>query len=293
MNTQYLLSPATTPLKYLSSGNLISKNNFLHHRRNFELYVLIMVKEGTLSISQSGINYSLGPNEYLFLKANEEHYGFKSSPSKLSYLWVHFLFPNTVSILDEINLMKTFSEKSSQNSIAEMYILPLSGRISPTQRATLLFNQLLDLSRQDVIYVNPMIDYALSLLLMEISQEFIEMHFNMKNKTSPKVSMIIEWIKANYYLPITVAEIANEFNYNADYLSSLFKQNTGVSLTAYINKTRIDISKSLLVNYNVSIKEAAFSSGFTDEKYYMKTFKKMEGITPLQYKKAFTRKMIN
>ena len=243
MNTQYLLSPTTTPLKYLSSGNLISKNNFLHHRRNFELYVLIMVKEGTLYISQSGINYILGPNEYLFLKANEEHNGFKSSPCKLSYLWVHFLFPNAVSILDEIDLIKTFSEKNSQNPISEMYILPLSGRISPTQRATLLFNQLLDLSRQDVIYVNPMIDYALSLLLMEISQEFIEMHLNIKNKISPKVLMIMEWIKANYYLPITVAEIANEFNYNADYLSSLFKQNTGISLTAYINKTRIDISK--------------------------------------------------
>ncbi len=293
MNTQYLLSSTTSPLKYHSSGNLISKNNFLHHRRNFELYVLIMVKEGTLYISQSGVNYSLGPNEYLFLKANAEHYGFKSSPSKLSYLWVHFLFPNTVSVLGENDLVKLLSEKTLQASATEHYILPLSGQISPTQRATLLFNQLLDLSRQDVIHINPMIDYALSLLLMEISQEFIEMHFNIKNKISPKILMIMEWIKANYYRPITVAEIAYEFNYNADYLSTIFKQNTGISLISYMNKTRIDISKSMLVNYNISIKEAAFSSGFTDEKYYMKTFKTIEGITPLQYKKAFTRKMIN
>ncbi|MFT4145003.1 MAG: AraC family transcriptional regulator [Mobilitalea sp.] len=293
MNTQYLLSPTISPLKYVSSGNLISKTDFLHHRRNFDLYVLIMIKEGTLYISQGGVNYILGPNEYLFLKAKEEHYGFKSSPSKLSYLWVHFLFPDTVSVLGENDLVKIFPKKASQASASEQYILPLSGQISPTQRATLLFNQLLDLSRQDVIYLKPMIDYALSLLLMEISQEFIEMHFNIKNKISPKVLMIMEWIKANFYRQITVVEIANEFNYNSDYLSFLFKQNTGLSLTAYINKTRIDISKSLLVNYNVSIKEAAYSSGFTDEKYYMKIFKRIEGLTPLQYKKAFTRKMIN
>ncbi len=198
MDTQYLLSSTTAPLKYLSSGNFISKNNFFHHRRNFDLYVLIMVKEGTLYITQSDVNYSLGPNEYLFLKANEEHYGFKSSSCKLSYLWVHFLFTNTVTILDE-HFMNIFSERISQDLISERYILPLSGRISPTQRATLLFNQLLDLSRQEVIYLNPMIDYALSLLLMEISQEFIEIHFNMKNKIPPKVLMIMEWIKANYY----------------------------------------------------------------------------------------------
>lgn len=277
MDMQYLLSDTTAPLKYLSSGNLISKKDFLHHKRNFELNVLIMVKEGTLYISQSGTNYVLGPNEYLFLKANEEHYGFKPSPGRLSYMWVHFLF----------------SEKITQNPYSGKYILPVYGKISPTQRATLLFNQLLDLSRQEVIYVNPILDYALSLLIMEISQEFLEMHFNIKNKIPPKISMIMEWIKANYFRPITVTEIADEFDYNSDYISSLFKKNTGMSLTFYINKTRIDISKSLIVNYNLSIKEAAYSCGFSDEKYYMKIFKKLEGMTPAQYKKAFTRKMIN
>lgn len=49
---------------------------------------------------------------------------------------------------------------------------------------------------------------------MELSQEYAEMHFNTKNNISPKVSMIIEWIKANYFRTISVAEIAKEFSYN-------------------------------------------------------------------------------
>jgi len=293
MNMQYLISDTSSPLIYFSGGNLISKNDFLHHRRSFDLYVMIMIKEGTLYISQNEVNYVLKPNDYIFLKANEEHYGFRSSSGTLSYLWVHFLFSNPVSIIEEDDFKRIFQEKEPQEGALDKYVLPLSGKTSPTQRATLLFNQLLDLSRQDAIYIKPITNYALSLLIMEISQEHIEMHINTKNKISPKISMIMEWIKANFYRPITVAEIANEFNYNSDYISSIFKKNTGMSLITYINKTRIDISKSLIVNYNVSIKEAAFSSGFTDEKYYMKVFKKLEGITPSQYKKAFSRKMIN
>ncbi len=293
MSIQYLRSNTSYPLKYHSSGNLISKTDFLHHRRNFELYVFILIKEGTLYISQDGVNYILGPNEYIFLKANVEHYGYKPSTGKLSYMWVHFMFSDTVSVINEDELARISMDKMMKDAGGSNYMIPINGHIAPTQRATLLFNQLLDLSRQEVVYIDTIIDYALSLLIMEISQEFIEMHFNLKNKISPRIAMIMEWIKANYYKPITVVEIANEFNYNSDYISTLFKKNTGMSLIYYINKTRIDISKSLIANYNLSIKEAAYSCGFTDEKYYMKTFKKFEGMTPVQYKKAFTRKMIN
>ena len=56
---------------------------------------------------------------------------------------------------------------------------------------------------------------------------------------------------------------------------------------------RIRTAKTLLSNYGVTIKEAAFSCGFSDEKYFMKVFKNLEGITPAQYKKSFGRKNIN
>lgn len=269
---RYFLSNAAFPLKYYSCGNLISKQDFLHHRRNFDMNVLIMVKEGTLYITQGGINYEVGPKQYIFLKANEEHYGYKPSTGKLSYLWVHFLY---------------------ENPNDSLYIMPEFGEIALTERAPLLFNQLLDLSRQETIYSNQILDYALSLLIMEVSQEFIKMHHRMNNNIPPNISRILEWIKANYDKPITVTDIANEFGYNPNYLSALFMKTMDQTLINFIKKTRVDISKSLLANYDISIKEAAYSCGFSDEKYYMKTFKKIEGMTPSEYKKAFTRKMIN
>lgn len=290
---RYFLSNASYPIRYFSCGNLISKQEFLHHKRNFDMNVLIMVKEGTLYISQGGVNYELGPNQYIFLRANEEHCGYKPSMGKLSYLWVHFLLKDEVTTVSRETFLNNMLEHMIVDTQNSFYIMPEAGEISLTQRAPLLFNQLLDLSRQEMIYSNQIIDYALSLLIMEISQEFIEMHYKIKQNITPNIARIMEWIKANYYKPISIIDISDEFGYNPNYLSSLFKKTTGSTLINFINKTRIDISKALIVNYDISIKEAAYSCGFSDEKYFLKTFKRFEGITPSQYKKAFTRKMIN
>jgi len=290
---RYFLAEATQPLKFVSCGNLISKQEFLHSRRNIDTYVLIMVKEGTLFINQAGVNYEIHPNQYIFLKAYEDHYGFMPSIGKLSYLWAHFTIENEEIDVCEEAFFKDVSEKNLKQSNNNSYIMPEYGEISLTQRIPLLFNQLLDISRHERLYTSQITNYALSLLVMEISQEFLDMHSKKQQNIPANIAQSMEWIKANYYRPLTVADIAHEFGYNPDYFSTLFKKTTGQTLIQYINKVRVDISKSLIVNYDISIKEAAYSCGFSDEKYFMKTFKKLENLTPSQYKKAFTRKMIN
>ena len=133
-------------------------------------------------------------------------------------------------------------------------------------------------------------DYTLSLLVLEISQEFHDRHNNREQNIPPSVVKIMDWIRVNYDKPLTVASIAGEFDYHPDYLSTLFRRTTHISLIHFINKTRIDVSKSLIINYDVSVREAAYSCGFSDEKYFMKTFKKLENLTPTQYRKAFSPK---
>lgn len=288
---RYFFFSADHPLTYLSCGNLISKEEFLHHRRNFDVNVLILVQEGHLFLSQNNVNYDVSPGQYLFLRAGEEHYGYQASSGKLSYLWVHFQIPDEVAVISK-GPSPHLTEAFPKNPDGSAYILPEYGEILATQRASLLFHQLLDVSRQDTCYFQRITDYALSLLILELSQEFIAQQY--RDKTlSPNVVRIMEWIKGNYFKPITISEIAAEFGYNPDYLSALFAKTTGTTLSSYIHKVRIDNSKSLLVNYDVPLKEVAYSCGFSDEKYYMKVFKKLEGMTPSQYKKAFSRKLYN
>ena len=54
-----------------------------------------------------------------------------------------------------------------------------------------------------------------------------------------------------------------------------------------MNLMRIDAAKAMLISQNCSIKEAAYSCGFPDEKYFMKVFREVVGMTPTAYKNTY------
>jgi YesN/AraC family two-component response regulator len=253
--------------------------------------VLILVKEGTLYIAQQDVHYEVNPNQYIFLNAGEEHFGFAPSSGKLSYSWVHFFPPEEATDISEEKWLLRPKQEGKEALVTEnnIYFVPEKGEISDASNVPLQFYQLLNLSHKKQ-YTDCIADYTLSLLVMEITQEFYDRHNKQEQSIPPYVVKIMDWIRANYDQHLTVASIAREFDYNPDYLSALFSKTANISLIHFINKTRIDISKSLIVNYDISISEAAYSCGFSDEKYFMKTFKKLENLTPTQYRKAFFKK---
>lgn len=274
-----------TPVQLHACGNLISKDGFLHHRRSFNQDVFILVLEGTLHITQSGIPFSVSSRHYIFLKAGEEHFGHCPSNGRLSYLWVHFTPSRPLEITDKT---------PSSPILSGAYCLFLEcGSITSSGKAPLLFSQLLDLSLSEKCHAERMANLALRLLLLEISQETIALADNEAGCISPLVRAVSEWIRINCYKKLSLSQIADTFGYNADYLSSLFKEETGTALLGFLNRARINAAKNLLANNAVSIKEAAYSCGFSDEKYFMKLFKKLEGITPSQYRDSFSQKKIN
>jgi len=69
----------------------------------------------------------------------------------------------------------------------------------------------------------------------------------------------------------------------------LFKEETGLSLSEYIKKVRIDYGKYLLLNTNVKIADCAIEAGFFDQSHFTKTFKQVEKSTPAQFRRKFRR----
>lgn len=92
--------------------------------------------------------------------------------------------------------------------------------------------------------------------------------------------------KAQEYLcthacsPISRWQIAESVNVSEDYLTRIFKKELGLSPWDYLNRYRIYLSKKLLRNTAMSINEVSSSTGFQDQAYFCRVFKKITGYSP-------------
>lgn len=97
--------------------------------------------------------------------------------------------------------------------------------------------------------------------------------------------MALNFIEKNYRNPdISVTSVAEHIKIDRTYLYRLFKKETGTSVIDYINDCRIATAETMLVDKSISIKDVAYSVGFTDQMYFSKVFKKAKGMSPTEYR---------
>lgn len=101
------------------------------------------------------------------------------------------------------------------------------------------------------------------------------------------IQRVKEYIAENYIQPLRLDDIAAHVHLNASYLSSLFKKETGSSITNYLTMFRLETSKKLLKSTDQTVAEISYAVGFLDAKYFTKLFSKEVGISPTQYRRLY------
>lgn len=107
--------------------------------------------------------------------------------------------------------------------------------------------------------------------------------YSMK-KYSPLVQKVITLVDFDLTSDLTLSRQAKRLNVNASYLSTLFKKETGMTLTEYVAKRRIEHAAFLLSSTNLQIQTVAQNCGIFDVNYFTKLFKKHTGKTPKEYR---------
>lgn len=102
---------------------------------------------------------------------------------------------------------------------------------------------------------------------------------------SPSVKKVADHIMLNLELPLTLNELSTVVSVSPSHLSRIFKSETGMSMTDYINLKRIEESKPYLLRGNLPITEIALMVGFNDLNYFGRVFKKIMGVKPSEYAK--------
>ena len=103
---------------------------------------------------------------------------------------------------------------------------------------------------------------------------------------SAAVKKALEFIREHYEEQISLQDAADAAEVNPAYLSYLFKQEMKIGFSNYVQELRIDCAKKLLSGTNCRVKDVALRSGFGDYHYFSKTFKKITGMSPAEYRKG-------
>jgi Predicted sensor domain len=86
---------------------------------------------------------------------------------------------------------------------------------------------------------------------------------------------------------VSLNKIASICHISSSYFSRLFAKEIGENYSSYVSKLKVQWAKNLLENTDRSILEISEDLGFNEAGYFIKIFKKYEGITPLLYRKYF------
>ena len=125
----------------------------------------------------------------------------------------------------------------------------------------------------------------LALWISDIVRRFIVAAFDLAViKQSDVVFKTVNYIKRNCAEKLSLDSLAREVFLSKSYLSSIFKKETGMSLTAYITKVRVEKSKKLLLGDNASLALISGQCGFKDQSYFTKVFKKETGVSPKRFR---------
>lgn len=97
----------------------------------------------------------------------------------------------------------------------------------------------------------------------------------------------IAFIEKNFSAPITVYDICKAAQINLNYFCNAFRHATGTSPWNYLILLRLEKVKKLLCETDMSIAEAAQESGFCDQSYMSRLFRKYETMTPRQFRNTY------
>lgn len=105
-------------------------------------------------------------------------------------------------------------------------------------------------------------------------------------KENPHVTGIKQYIFDHLGDSLTLEAIANHVHLAPQYACTVFKKETGTTITQFIISQRIDLAKRMIMTRNDPIGKIAEQCGFDDYCYFSHTFKRITGISAAEYRKA-------
>lgn len=262
---------ARSTLLYLQeAGTLTAVKPHSSSRSGLRSYLCFIVLSGSGTLDYEGEVYRLQAGDAVFIdcRKNYEH---STYDDLWSLQWCHFFGVQ----------MQTIYEKYISRGGRPVF--------RPQNCAALKDN----LSRLRAIadsadYIRDMrINEELSALLTKLMESSWNPENTFTAKKKVELSRVKNYLDEHYAEKMTLDELAAKFYINKFYMSKIFRETYGTTIIAYLEQLRITKAKNLLRFSDMTVDEIAYRVGLKDANYFSRLFKKVEGMTPSQYRRLW------
>ncbi len=96
----------------------------------------------------------------------------------------------------------------------------------------------------------------------------------------------MDYVRHHYSEPISLESVSREVHLNTEYLSRIFKEETGCTYSTFLSETRLQKAAYLLSHTPERVQKIAESVGYPNVSYFSTTFKKRYGVNPYEYRRG-------
>ncbi len=286
-------------MESLFQGNFVKSKRIIYTPSNFAKTNLIHLQEvGELTAIKPHVNSREGLNSFLFFVVTngegkliyenktytvtkgdcviidcKRTYSHSSSLKNLwSLKWVHFFGPNLNSIYEkytERGGLSVFTPKCYSDyfdKLEKIFTIAAS---------------------EDYIRDMRLNEELTSLLTLLMSESCHPENTARTGAKKQSLQNIKKHIEEHYTEKICLDDLAERFFINKFYLTRVFKEQFGITLLSYLDSVRITRAKQLLRFSELTVEEVGREVGIDDGTYFNRVFKKVEGITPGEYRRMW------
>lgn len=252
-------------------GSLQARQPHTSARKDLASYLFFVVEHGSGILEYEGIRHTLQPGDCVFLDCRKP-YLHRTGNDLWHLRWAHFYGPNMSAIY------KKYQERGGQPAF----------RAKKPERFSILLQELYTLAASDD-YVRDMQIYSklVDLLTFLMEESWHPGHAQITGGKKQNLQEIKDYLDTHYREKITLDVLAERFYINKFYLTRVFKEQFGQSVTNYLVQLRITQAKRMLRFTDNSIESIAQECGLSDANYFSRLFKKVEGVPPGEYRKQW------
>lgn len=263
-------------------------------RRIYDHELMVCIK-GEIHYTEGDRHALIKAGELLLIKPNTPHVVWINEALDNEVIWVHFDYDYREDIHDINNIVTGNQEILYDQELPRQHLLrdevsidgrirfPNVLRVNHEKQATKYMRQLLELYNDHY----PLWQLEAKIVLMKLWRLILSDQENLILREHSNESLsdqILEYIQKYYRTPITVQQLSNYFGYHPDYLGKMFKRDLGKSILTHLHHIRIEYAKQLMLVSDMSMHDIAEHIGYNDGAYFSKIFKKIENLSPKQWK---------